>query len=687
MKQEIDLLRFNNNDTYESFNLKDGSLDPVSFMGLRGKYYKKQFFFSHEIYDKIKTKIIDSNLVFIVGNPLAGKTRVVYDTLSNLDEGFIVKPKLGSSVREYSLPRREDLYVFFDELDDYCKTNGEALNNVLAYIIKNDIKCILTCRTGPEYDLVRKCLHPHIFTELHRSQVIIPRFDKDEPTLKNFLSENFDHIKNLDSFDGNMGALILPLDDMRTRFACLVEKKMELQIAILKGLKLHYHLYNYESKKSYYDDSKILQFCKEYLEDNILKTEWENAKRELTTDETTLNFIAENDFIIIEEAYLDFLKSDTGDPIDVIDSTFNKNKIDRVFNDIYKDIDKKHVWGFPTTIYDYNKAIEKTKTYNAALTIFEDIPQGIKPDQYTFSLLIKRTRNIDILKNVCSKMIVNNIWPNKFIDTALAGQLENITDFIDVFSKYDPTKLHSRNWASDRLIKLARKSPKESLKYFFGKYELGEIYKNPLYSEICYQCCDDDEDYIEYVQPFTERITELEEPLLKIFIRLCCKVNIPVGLSLLDGHCDNQTFFYFNQKGNCLRASNPLKALILYLKAEKVADTERNRMIARCNYCNLVYEQGFIANIAEAIQLSSLIVGNERNTNKVAKYLRRVFILLEIWNTPLENLIDRIEELLKRVDINKNTIKKLIKDINEPDKKNKIQKYIFPSDKDENLKN
>ena len=247
MKNERDFLSGHKDDQFESFDLGKEPISPQKFMPVRASHYKKDFFFPHPIYDTIKTKIIETDLIFIVGDPLAGKTRIVFDTLSNLKDGFIVKPKLDKTIKEYRLPRRNDLIVFFDELDDYCRTNAEAMNKVLTYIITKKIKCIATCRTGPEFNQVRKNLHPHIYSALSSNQITIHKFDKDEPMLKQFLSSNSSQIKNIKSFDGNMGALILPLEDMAERFTNLVEKDKRWQIAILKGLKIHYHLYNYEA--------------------------------------------------------------------------------------------------------------------------------------------------------------------------------------------------------------------------------------------------------------------------------------------------------------------------------------------------------------------------------------------------------------------------------------------------------
>jgi hypothetical protein len=682
LRDERDFLKGNTEDQHESFDLKKGVINPISFMGLRGNHYKKDFFFHHPIYEKIKTKILENNLIFITGSPLAGKTRIVYDTLSNLKEGYIVKPKLDKTITKYLFPRRKDLIVFFDELDDYSKTNAEALNNALFYLITNKIKCIATCRTGPEFYQLRRKLHPHIFSDLHTYQITIGRLDKNESSLKSFLVANANQIKNIESFDGYMGALILPLDDMRKRFTSLVEQDKQLPIAILKGLKLHYHLHNYESKKSFYDDAKIFHFCEKYLQEDITKHEWENAKRELTTDETTLNFLDEKEYIIIEEAYLDFLKNANGDSIDVVDSALIMSKIDRLLNDIYKDIVEKKVWGFPTDIRAYNKAIEKAETFEEAEAIFKKFPKGIFPNEGTFSLLMNKTKDKNTLENLYKEAIKDKLRkkfiPESILESSFVGQFEDFGDLLDSILRLDKTVLNRRNNVSNRLIKLSKIEPKQNLALLFSKFSFSEIYNNPVFNEICLNCCKDDEDFRNYVEPYINKVDTLEHNLIKNFIKICSKLNQKnKAVILVEKHLKDEKFDYFNEKGNCFKDAAPLDGLSLYLEAVNSATDEIEQVIAKCNYCNLVYEKGIIEKIDSAINLCSPVIDNKLNIYP-AKYLRQILILLEIWRTPIEELSNKIKDLLKRPDINKRKFIDIIEKINDEEKKKIITDMFKP---------
>lgn len=672
MKTDRDLLIGNTDYQYESFDLNNGVLNPVSFMGLRGNHYKKDFFFSHPIYNKIQTKIIENDLIFIVGNPLAGKTRIVFDTLSNLKKGFIVKPKLDKSIKEYRLPRRKDLIVFFDELDDYCRTNVEAMNKVLFYLIKNRIKCVATCRTGPEFNQLKKALNAHTFSELHSAQITIPRFDKNENSVKSFLVSNASQIKNIESFDGNMGALILPLDDMRKRYMGLVEEDKQLPIAILKGLKLHFHLHNYESKKSFYDDSKIFHFCEKYLQEEITKHEWENAKRELTTDEATLNFLDEEEFIIIEEAYLDFLKNANGDSIDVVDGTLNKNKIDRLLNDTYKDITEKKTWGFPTDIRDYNKVIEKTETFEEAEIIFNSLPKGIEPNEMTFSLLMNRTKDKVILEKLFSQMTRRGL-KSKFIpEHSFIGGFNSFDDLFESLLKLDKKSLLTRNSISNRLIELSKINPKESLSSLFKNIPVEQIYTNPVYNEICLRCCKDEDDFMLYVEPFIQKVSELDYALAKNFIKICSSLKQnEIALKLIEEYFMNSQFDYFNEKANCIKDAKPFEALELYLEALKHFTNISEQVKALTNIVNLVYEKELNDKVELALNLANPF--SQQNYKKLnfrnAQYLRQGILLLEIWLTPTNIILEKIESLLERQDITKTILVHIIEKIRDEEKK------------------
>ncbi|MDP3464097.1 MAG: hypothetical protein Q8S18_15005 [Bacteroidales bacterium] len=679
MKTDIDLLKGNPQDQYESFDLNNGALNPVSFMGLRGNHYMKDFFFPHPIYDKIKTKIIDDDLIFIIGNPLAGKTRIVYDTLSNLKKGYIVKPKLDKSIKEYRLPRRKDLVVFFDELDDYCRTNVEAMNKVLYYLIKNKIKCIATCRTGPEFNQLKKTLNAHTFSELHSAQITIPRFDKNESSVKSFLISNASQIKNIDSFDGNMGALILPLDDMRERFASLVEQDKQLPIAILKGLKLHYHLYNYESKKSFYDDSKILYFCKKYLQEDISRHEWENAKGELTTDEATLNFLDEREFIIIEEAYLDFLKNANGDTIDVIDGTLDKYKIKRLLNDTYKDLIEKKTWGFPANIHDYNRVIKKTETFEDAEKIFKDIPVGINPNEITYSLLLKKTKDKNTLERLFTEMKRRGLKFKFMPEHCFIAGFDSFDNLFESLLKLDKKSLLTRNSISNRLIELSKINPKESLISLFRIIPFGQIYTNPVYNEICLRCCKDEQDFKLYVEPYINTINKLDYALAKNFIKICSSLNQnDIALKLIEDYLKNNPFDYFNEKANCVKDAKPLEALVLYLEAMKHFTNISEQVKALTNIVNLIYDKELNDKVEFALNLASPF--SQQNFTKLnfrnAQYLRYGILLLEIWRTPIANLAETIATLLSRTDISKRTFQLVIPKIKDTEKQKTVIDYF-----------
>ena len=54
----------------------------------------------------------------------------------------------------------------------------------------------------------------------------------------------------------------------------MTEEEKDIEIAILLGLKLHFHFLNYESSKSEYNDINIKHFSEKYLNRDLSIYEW-----------------------------------------------------------------------------------------------------------------------------------------------------------------------------------------------------------------------------------------------------------------------------------------------------------------------------------------------------------------------------------------------------------------------------
>jgi hypothetical protein len=675
-KKDYNLFKPRKDSSYEFIDLNKGSINPYAFLGIRARHYLKDIFFKHPIYETISQKILNDAFTFITGNPLAGKTRIVYDTLSLLKNKTIIIPKAEAWINEYHLPSRNDLIVFIDELDVFCEKNPVAINKLLHYANERDIKCVITCRTGPELAIVKSIINHHTFLELIRNKIHIPRFDKADEKFKEFLNQHQSKINDTRNFDGNMGSLILPLVDMKKRFQSLVENEHDLAIAMLKGLKLHYHLYNYEAKKSYYDESKIRIFCNKYLQDEATNVEWENAKKQILSTETNLNFIDEDDYMIIEEAYLDCHEDSSRD---VVDDSFNVNKIKRTFKDLYKDPYESKILGFLTSINDWNRLLAKQEIFEEAYKIFKQIPETIKHNKQTYSILMFKTEDKEIQKELFQELKSKNLDSLHTPNNLYFGNFNSFKELLEAISKLSKKHLYSKNGATTRLLKLAVDSPKESLSILFKKYPKDHIYSNFTFMEICLKCCKDEEDYRLYVEPYISSAPKLDKLLLKSFIRLCSKLmQKQVALKLLEENFNQDDSYYCNEKGNCIKDSQPYDALNYYLLGAEKTTNKRHSAMSYTNYGNLIYEKQLRDKLHLGIETIFKAIKSLKLSHNDFPYLRYTLLLLIIWQTPIEELIIKIEQLLNRPDIMKGTIKHVLEHVKDIEKQILLREYFDP---------
>lgn len=665
---------------YESFDLKEESLDAKTILRTRSRYYEKDAFFNTTSYDKIREKILNNNTTLIIGNPLAGKTRIVFETLASLKSGLVIFPLPYKWVSQYQLPHRKDIILFIDELDTFCENNPEAINHLLHFAFNNDLKCIFTCRTGPELTKVKNVLYHQLWTELISNRIRLPRISSNDSRLKEFIFTNSSFIKDVSHFDGNIGSLFIPLEDMRRRYQNLLENKKDHSIAILKGLKFHYQLFNYESTKSQYDENKIRIFCDKSLNEELTDAEWEDAKREIISTDTTLNFIDEDENennLIIEEVYLDCHDDQSND---VIDETFTRYKIIKKLQELYKDLDEKRALGFPTNINDWNTVINKHENFNEAYKVFKQIPDNVKKNSFTFESLIKKTDDKKIRKELFDELNRSGLDPRNMPNSTYFGKFDDFKELLEAISETSKGHLKFKTNVSAKLIKLAQDNPKRSLEILFNKYPKDHIFGNYVFIEICIKCCKDLDDYKKYVEPYLPKAPKLETNLFKSFIRLCLILKQRrVALEFLENYFSEEKYDYYNQKANCLREEQPEDALELYLLAAN--STDRNKLIAIAynNFGYLVYEKRMQKKVHDGISYCFKAIKTTKILHSEFPFLRYTLLLLIIWQTPIENLIYRVELLLNRPDIKKATVCHVIPNIFDEEKQKLLKDYFFTS--------
>lgn len=665
---------------YKHFDLSETQLAPKDILDYRGEDYDEELFFDDEIYQRIKASILTRDVTLILGNPLSGKTRIVYDTLKSLKKGNLLIPNKSKEIPEYIPTNMRQIVLILDDIDDYCIEGNTALNKLLKTILDNRIKCIITCRKGPEFNKVKRYTNSNTFNRITQNKFIIPRFDKRDVSVQNFLSQNISKFKSsIQNFDGNFGSVVLPLDAMRERFHYLKDNEKDKAIAILLGLKLHFHLFNYEGNKSHYDDKKIKFFCEKYLKEELSISEWEEAKNELVSNLTSLNFIDISTEIVIEEAYLDFLTDMNGNCADVVHSDFNEKRLHDLYNKIYLP-EEKQAYGFPLTVRDYNMLIKNAPSFDEGEKIFNKIhPEDRDPYSFTslMDLASDKAKLISLYKDMRKHGIKTLFAPNY----VFINKFDNFKDLLDVLLELDKRLLDHRNGTTNRLIKLAEITPNETLQYLFQKFNAVEIYKNPVYNQIVRLCCTTIDDFKTYIEPSFQFIDTLDYTLRKNIIKAVIDLKLfDSALPLVKKHLVN--YDYYNEYGNCIKESDPLNAFSLYKSSFDFIEYNSQVQKTLTNLNKVIFSNFDLISQNEKQEVLSKthkFLNANRNDPKTVRnkeFLAEELLLNEIMITPVFDLKNRLNTLISLTYFPVKLFEKILLRISDTPKKETLKEFL-----------
>lgn len=634
---------------FTEFN--SNKLDPKDFMGLRGKRYVSDLFFNHSIYKKISNSIQNNNLTLILGNPISGKTRIVYDNLKSFSNYKILKANnVISELDEYGFDSNtSNTIIFFDDIDEFYNENSKKINLLLAKIISEDIKCVITCRKGPEYGKFKYFVDKHILNEFREDEnlFIIPRFSKNYKPLESFLEKNKKLFRNpINEFDGNLGSLIVPLSDMRTRFELLQIEDKRLPLAILLGLKLHYHLLNYEINKSTYDNQKIKFFCEKYLGEKFDSYEWDSALNILLDTRTDLNFIEVNEHIQIEEVYLDILETQE----DVIFNLYNKKRLKKLLHSKYT-VEQKIVYEFPLRTRDYNNKIKTASSYKEAYEIFKEID---KPDAFSYTALVHHTDDAEEIARLYEEMKSVRSIDEFFIPhNVFIGKFQTFESLIDILIKTGSKQLEQKNSTTSRLLKLAKLNPKKNLAYLFEKLSPKEIFENKALNGIVLHCIVDVEDFKNYIEPILKDLQLFSEELKKGIIKSVIKTKqYSTAIPLIKNNLKD--YDYYNELGNCFQQSDVHKSLNYYIDSIDYAQFTHNFLKSYTNINRVVYANKLQKEFQEMIDSSHSFLKNNHKElisvfkNKMAKYLQKYVVLNLVANLEIEEKVKKLSVLFEK---------------------------------------
>jgi len=298
--------------TYYDFGWKASSgLMPIDIMAFRAyqKYGFYDYYYPRKEDEIIRTKIHNGQNILVIGSPLAGKSRAIYQALKTLNKKFdVILPKpIDIDPTKFVIPfcwhRSRKKILLLDDLNKFAER--ENFVHLLDEFLRRNATIVASCCFGPEYDKVRKKLDAKL--SIFGDPIKISGISKKEAEqiakkTRRTLPEGF---------DGNIGSIFLPLDAMKERFKnCSKEEK-----GILRSIKRLYIALLWEERGIYSLD-KMKRVCSKEEEMEFKQYEWTHLLDELQ-NKGFLEKINERK-IWVEEVYLDSIVEDSFNLMDNI---------------------------------------------------------------------------------------------------------------------------------------------------------------------------------------------------------------------------------------------------------------------------------------------------------------------------------------------------------------------------------
>ncbi len=172
----------------------------------------RDYYYEREEDRKIREALNQGKSAFIIGRPMAGKTRAAYEAVKHLKGFKVVKfwEKLLDSEKIPKSVKKGKNVLVFDDLNKFVdKVN---LYEVVKKFTEKSKRVVVvtTCRSGKEFEEVEEK-----FSDVLRDFVRVECGDVSEKEAKEIAKDAGIKFK---SFDGTIGSVFLGLDVMRMRF-------------------------------------------------------------------------------------------------------------------------------------------------------------------------------------------------------------------------------------------------------------------------------------------------------------------------------------------------------------------------------------------------------------------------------------------------------------------------------------
>ena len=293
---------------YEVIWRKSSYLKPAQVLGIRGheKHGFHHYYHPRQHDTLIINRIQKGQNVLVIGNPLAGKTRSVYQALLGLNKPHaVIVPNLRDvNTEDFRIPlrfrwRRKKI-LLLDDIDKFF--DYQNFMYLLQQFIRKGVIVVATCRSGPEYQKVCTKMERELSTVFGNPIEVAEISENDAKEVTKQTSR-----KLPDTFDGNIGSIFLQLDTMKERF----RDCSEIEKVILRSLKRLYFAGVYEQREIF-SIERIKYLCRQKHQIDMKNYEWDELFRKLGEK----GFVEiKKEQVQAEETYLQFVIEDRFDPL------------------------------------------------------------------------------------------------------------------------------------------------------------------------------------------------------------------------------------------------------------------------------------------------------------------------------------------------------------------------------------
>jgi tetratricopeptide (TPR) repeat protein len=353
---------------FSIFNEKTGKLKPDDVLGIRASEnsgFVEKFYFERNYDRRLFDLINKGKNVLVTGEPLSGKSRLIYNTLKALGGFRVWIPDIvdfDNSIFPYLKSKRKSI-VLFDDMDKYI--GKQNIEGMISRLVSKGFIILATCKNGDELEILNNFLTEKS-RDTFQERLEIKRMDDEELTDVKEKAKNRSVPLKESQFNGTVGSLFYPLLIMKNRF----DEYDTDRKCFLRAMKKLYMAGIYTGKADYSIDR-----AKRICESEGLRKEpheWDSLMEELSKD----GFVRRKDKNIaeIDDAYFQNL-----DNVGEIISFSFELGLDDVFDemlDLFKDDAEAlfllgcKAWEVSSISHHVRSIKTSIKAYNEVLKVY-----------------------------------------------------------------------------------------------------------------------------------------------------------------------------------------------------------------------------------------------------------------------------------------------------------------------------